>query len=87
MRKLHVTLVEKPFRYVQELLVREREPFFANDHLVYMVILQKIGRAAPSVAASLIERLPDEDDSQRPTEEKIAQDVPALTYIGRSVVV
>ena len=52
-----------------------------------MVILQKIGRAAPSVAASLIERLPDEDDSQRPTEEKIAQDVPAFTYIGRSVVV
>jgi hypothetical protein len=47
-----------------------------------MVILQKIGRAAPSVAATLIEQLPDEDDPQRPMEEKIAQDVPAIAYIG-----
>ena len=47
-----------------------------------MVILQKIGNAAPSVAATLIERLPDEDDPQRPMEEKIAQDVTATSYIG-----
>ena len=47
-----------------------------------MVILQKIGRAAPSVAATLIERLPDEDDPQRPMEEKIAQNVAAISYIG-----
>ena len=55
-----------------------------NDGLVYMVILQKIGsgRAAPSVAATLIERLPDENDPQRPMEEKIAQDVAAIAYIG-----
>ena len=51
------------------------------------MILQKIGRAAPSVAANLIERLPDEDDSQRPTEEKIAQDMLAFAYLGRTVVV
>ena len=47
-----------------------------------MVILQKIGRAAPSVAATLIERLPDEDDPQRPMEEKIARNVAAMTYVG-----
>ena len=45
-------------------------------------ILQKIGKAVPSVAATLIERLPDEDDPQRPTEEKIAQDVATVTYVG-----
>jgi hypothetical protein len=49
-----------------------------------MVILQKIGRAAPSVVATLIERLPAEDDSQRPMEENIAQDVAAMAYVGRS---
>ena len=54
-----------------------------TDELVYMVIiLQKVGRAAPSVAATLIERLPNEDDPQRPMEEKIAQDVAAIAYIG-----
>jgi hypothetical protein len=58
-----------------------------NDELVYMVILQKIGGAAPSVVATLIERLPAEDDSQRPMEEKIAKNVAAMAYIGRSVVV
>jgi hypothetical protein len=47
-----------------------------------MMILQKIGRAAQSVAATLIEQLPDEDDPQRPLEEKIAQDVAAVAYIG-----
>ena len=47
-----------------------------------MVIPQKTGRAAPSVAAALIERLPDEDDPQRPMEVKIAQNVASITYIG-----
>ena len=47
-----------------------------------MVILQKIGKAAPSVAATLIERLPDEDNPRRPMEEKIAQDVAAVAYVG-----
>jgi hypothetical protein len=50
-----------------------------------MVILQIIGRAAPSVAATLIERLPDEDDdSQRPIEEEVAHGVTAFSYIGES---
>ena len=53
-----------------------------NDKLVYMVFLQKSGRAAPSVAATMIERLPDEDDPQRPMEEKIAQNVAAVAYFG-----
>ena len=53
-----------------------------NDELIYMIILQKIGRAAPSVAATLIDRLPDDDDPQRSVEERIAQDVTSLAYIG-----
>ena len=47
-----------------------------------MVILQNIGKAAPSVAATLIERLPDVDDPQRAVEEKIAQNVTAVSYLG-----
>ena len=47
-----------------------------------MVILQKTGNAMPSVVATLIERLPDEDDPQRPIEEKVAQNVAAIAYIG-----
>ena len=79
-RKLIAILAENPFRYVQEQLVRE--PFFTSNEFFYMVILQKIGWATPSVAATLIEQLPDEDDPQRPMEEKIAQNVAAVTYIG-----
>ena len=79
-RKLNATVVEKPFRYVQEKLVGD--PFSHNNEFVYMVILQKVGGAAPSVAATLIEQLPDEGDPQRPMEEKIAQNVAAVAYIG-----
>ena len=53
-----------------------------NYELVYMTILQKIGRATPSVATTLIEQLPDEDDPQRPMEEKIAQNVANIAYLG-----
>jgi hypothetical protein len=49
-----------------------------------MVILQKIGRAAPSVVAALSEELPDEGNSQRPMEERVVQDMAAMAYIGRS---
>ena len=49
---------------------------------LFKFILQKIGKAAPSVAATLIERLPDEDHPQRSMEEKIALNVPAIAYIG-----
>ena len=34
------------------------------------------------MAASLIERLPDENDPQRPMEERLAIDVAAVSYIG-----
>ena len=35
------------------------------------------------MAAALIERLPDPDDPQRPMEERVAQDVTAITFGGR----
>ena len=44
--------------------------------------LQKNGKAVPSIAASFIERLPDEDDPQRPMKEKLAQEVAASIYAG-----
>ena len=47
-----------------------------------VILLQKTGNATPSVVATLIERLPDEDDPQRPIEEKVAQNVAAIAYIG-----
>ena len=38
----------------------------------------------PSIAASLIERLPDEGDPQRSMEETVAKDVVFITYAGTS---
>ena len=35
------------------------------------------------MAASLIERLPDPGDPQRAMEEKLAQDVVAMSFVGR----
>ena len=46
------------------------------------MILQKNGKALPSVAASLIERLPDEDDPQRSVEEMIARNIVFVVYGG-----
>jgi hypothetical protein len=45
------------------------------------MILQKNGKAMPSVAASLIERLPDEGP-QRFGEEKVARNVVYIAYAG-----
>jgi hypothetical protein len=44
--------------------------------------IQKNGKATPSVAASLIESLPDEGDPQRSEEEKIAKNVAWIVYAG-----
>ena len=46
------------------------------------MIVQKNGKAAPSVAASLIESLPNEGDPQRSAEEKIARNVAWIVYAG-----
>ena len=40
--------------------------------------------AVPSMAASLIEHLPDEGDPQWPAEEMIARNVALVTYAGLS---
>ena len=42
------------------------------------------GTASPSMTATLIDRFPQEDDPQRPVDEKHARDVAAITYIGLS---
>jgi hypothetical protein len=46
------------------------------------MIMQKDGKATPSVAASLIESLPDEGDSRRSAEEKVAKGVAWVVYAG-----
>ena len=46
------------------------------------MILEKFKNATPSVATSLIGRLPDEKDPQRPMEENIAKNVTAMAYVG-----
>jgi hypothetical protein len=46
------------------------------------MILQKNRKATPSMVASLIERLPDDDDPQRSSEETIAKNVGFVAYAG-----
>ena len=46
------------------------------------MIPQKSGTAIPSVAASLIEHLPAEDDPQRSMEERLARQVAVVAYAG-----
>ena len=84
------TMAEKPFRHVQEQLVQILSFFFflfwerAHElFFFWMLILQKNGKAMPSVAASLIERLPHEGDPQRSREERIALNVAFVAYSGR----
>ena len=46
------------------------------------MFLQNNGKAIPSVAANLIEQLPDEGDPQRFREETIARNVAFVAYLG-----
>ena len=46
------------------------------------MILQKNGKATPSVASGIIEHLPDEGDPQRSSEEKVGKDVLFIAYAG-----
>jgi hypothetical protein len=78
-REVNAALTETPFRYVKEQMVGG---LFLRVHAVVMNILQQKGRAAPSVAASLIERLPHENDPKRPMEEKVAKEVGTVAYLG-----
>ena len=80
-REVNAIMVEKPFRYVEEQLVGDHHDLFESSW-VHTNIFQQKGKAVPSVAASLIERLPDENDPQRPMEEKLARDVAAVSYAG-----
>ena len=66
-------MAEKPFRVVQEQVVQFQ--LYRAHKLLLIMILQKDGKATPSIATTLIERLPDEGDLQRSREETIAQDV------------
>ena len=71
---------ETPFRHVQEQLVQVQ--FLRAHGSLLTMIMQKNGKAIPSVAASLIENLPDERDPQRSVEEMIAKNVAWIVYAG-----
>ena len=73
-------MAEKPFRVVQEQVVQFQ--LYRAHKLLLIMILQKDGKATPSIATTLIERLPDEGDPQRSREETIAQDVIFIAYAG-----
>ena len=74
-------MTERPFRHVQEQLVKIFL-FFKCLWPSLNHILQKNGKATSSVAATLIERLPDEGDPQRSREETIARNVVFVAYGG-----
>ena len=82
-REVNAALTETPFCYVKEQMVGG---LFLRAHEVVTSILQQKGGAAPSVAASvaasLIERLPHENDPKRPMEEKVAKEVGPVAYLG-----
>jgi len=40
------------------------------------------GTAAPSVAVTLIEKLPEESDPRRAEEDEIAKNIAAVAYVG-----
>jgi hypothetical protein len=79
-REVNHVMAEKPFGHVKEQLVRVH--FLESPVLVQTIFPQKSGKATPSVAASLIEGLPDDGDPQRPLEETYAQGVLFAAYIG-----
>ena len=56
---------------------------FARAHEpILSMVRQKSHKAMPSVAASLIERLPNEGDPERSREETIARNVTFAAYAG-----
>ncbi|KAF8815534.1 cytochrome P450 [Phlegmacium glaucopus] len=61
---------------------RELNASMAKKPFSYVKEQLKIGKAPPSIVANLIERLPGEDDPQRPMEEKVAQNVAIVAYLG-----
>ena len=80
-REVNHIMAEKPFGYVKEQLV---QIYFFDSSCTCSNIdsTQKSGKATPSVAASLIERLPNYSDPQRPMEEMFAQNVLFAAYVG-----
>ena len=75
-----IAMSENPFRHVQEQLVQVQ--FLRAHESLLIMIMQINGKAMPSVAASFIERLPDEGDPQRSVEERIAKNVAWIVYAG-----
>jgi hypothetical protein len=77
-RRVNAEVAEKPFQFVTEQVVTSPSLFFP----LVNYLSQKNGTAVPSVAASLIERLPDETDPRWAEEVRIAQDTAAVAYVG-----
>ena len=84
-REVNHNMAEKPFRHVQEQLVLTHKFIYPRELMSFFfeqMILQKNGKATSSMTASLIERLPDEGDPQRSSEEWVARNVAWAAYAG-----
>ena len=79
-RRVNAEVAEKPFQFVAEQVVTSPALFHTPPLVNYTS--QKNGTAVPSVAAGLIEKLPDETDPRWAEEVKIAQDTAAVAYAG-----
>jgi len=79
--KINEEMCEKPYLYVKDQLVSWTTiefPRFRTD----LEFSKAKGTATPSVAATLIESLPDESDPRRAEEDTIAKNVAAVAYAG-----
>ena len=75
------SMANKPFCHEKDQLVQVH---FSRAHelIIPSMVPQKNHKAIPSVAASLIERLPNEGDPERSREETIARNMTFAAYAG-----
>ncbi|KAF5354017.1 hypothetical protein D9756_007058 [Leucocoprinus leucothites] len=80
-QQLSDMFTNRPWNVAKEQFVRN--PSFQSSHRILIVMLeQKEGTAEPSMATTMIERMPDESSPDRATEELLARNVCAVTLAG-----
>lgn len=80
--RVNTVMADRPFDHVKETLVSSALLDWSRPR-VDICYTQRQGTAAPSVAATLIEALPNDNDERRAEEETVAKDVMALSYVGK----
>lgn len=80
-KRINELVAREPFEIVRQNLVRCF--CFSYIYILLILLAQRNGTAAPSIAASLIEALPDENTAERNEEEQIAVSTAATAFIGK----